>query len=86
MCVCQHLKYVEHQWGRRGTSEMWNFDHMFPPFLEEFEEEDMDEDAVGSLIERSLRRLQKGAQAGIEEHEPYIPGTNSPIKPIKQGE
>jgi hypothetical protein len=75
MCalLSQHLHYVEHSWGRVGTSECVAFDQLFPPYFVEGEPDEMNDEALGKLIDESLRRLGNGAQAGMDVHEEYIP-------------
>jgi len=67
------LNYVSHTWGRVTTSEMVNIDTMFPPYMEETQVEDLDDAAVDALITASLKRLERGAQAGVEDHGAHIP-------------
>lgn len=70
----QKLYYVSHTWGRVTTSEMVNIDTMFPPYFEETKVEELDDAAVDELITNSLKRLGRGAQAGVEEHTAWLPG------------
>jgi hypothetical protein len=69
----EQLHYVEHWFGRVNTSEMLNLDQYFPPFMIEGEEDELDDDAIGLIVENSLNKLSKGAKAGMDVHEAYLP-------------